>query len=92
MMNRFVKGLSYTFDRNLGFEDRVIRVVLAVAVLVSWFFGVIDGVVGTVLGVLAIMILGTAASARCGVTYWMNANTMGKTEKKRLDDKNISYE
>lgn len=91
-MKRFVRGLSYMFNRNIGIEDRVIRTVIAIAVLISWFFGLIAGVAGTILGVLAIMILGTAASARCGVTYWMNANTMREAEKKRLDDKNISYE
>ena len=91
-MNRFTKGLSYTFKRNIGIKDRVIRTVIAVAVLISWSFGEIGGVVGTVLGVLAIMILGTAAYARCGVTYWMNANTMSETEKKNLDKQNIRYE
>ena len=80
-MNRFIKGLSYTFKRNIGIKNRVIRTVIAVAVLISWSFGEIGGVVGTVLGVLAIMILGTAAYARCGVTYWMNANTMSEKEK-----------
>ncbi|MEM8968759.1 MAG: hypothetical protein AAGE93_20250 [Bacteroidota bacterium] len=83
-MNRFAKGLSYTFRRNLGIEDRVI--------LVSWFFGLITGVMGTVLGILAIMILGTTASARCSVTYWMDINTMNREEKKSLDAKAIRYE
>lgn len=91
-MRRFIKGLSYSFNRNIGIEDRVIRMVIALAVLASWFFGVISGVVGVVLGIIALMILGTAAVARCGVTYWMNANTMSKAEKKKLDDKNICYE
>ena len=70
----------------------MIRTVVAIAVLVSWFFGVIAGVSGTILGILAVMILGTAASARRGVTYWLDANTMGKEEKERMDNKNISYE
>ena len=91
-MNRFIKGLSYAFNRNLGLKDRVIRTIIASMVLISWFYGVVNGVLGTSLGVLAIMILGTAVSARCGVTYWMKANTMSEKEKKRLDAKKISYE
>ncbi len=91
-MNRFQKGLSYTFRRNIGIEDRMIRTVVAVAILLAWIFGVVAGVVGTILGILAIMILGTAASARCGVTYWMKANTMGQAEKNSLDKKHICYE
>ena len=91
-MNRFLKGLSYTFNRNLGRTDRMIRLVLALAVLATWYGGIISGLLGTILGVLAIMILATAAVARCGVTYWMDANTMSENEKKRLDAKGIKYE
>jgi len=91
-MNRFLKGLSYGFSRNLGKKDRAIRMVIALVVLASWAFGAISGTVGIVLGVLAIMILGTAASARCGVTYWMNACTISEKEKTELDKKGITYE
>lgn len=91
-MNRFFKGLSYTFNRNIGKIDRFIRVVLAVAVIVSWYLGLVTGLVGTLLTIFAIMILGTAATARCGVTYWLNANTMSLKEKQTLDKKGILYE
>ncbi len=91
-MKRFFKGLSYTFHRNIGKTDRIIRVVSALVILASWYFGLVAGITGTLLGIFAIMILGTAASARCGVTYWMNANTMSKNEKQELDAKGIKYE
>ncbi len=91
-MNRFLKGLSYGFSRNLGRNDRIIRTIIALAVLASWAFGAISGTIGIILGVLAIMILGTAASARCGVTYWMNACTISEKEKAQLDAKGIKYE
>lgn len=91
-MNRFFKGLSYTFNRNLGKTDRIIRVVIALFVLSAWYFGVVSGILGTILGILALMILGTAAVSRCGVTYWMDANTMTESEKQNLDAKGINYE
>ena len=91
-MNRFFKGLSYTFNRNLGTTDRIIRTLLAVGALVAWYFGTIPGVIGTIVAVFSVMILGTAATARCGVTYWMDANTMSTEEKKALDAKGIKYE
>ena len=91
-MNRFLKGLSYGFSRNLGKNDRIIRTVIALAVLASWDFRAISVTVGIILGVFAIMILGTAASARCGVTYWMNACTIPEKEKAQLDAKGIKYE
>jgi hypothetical protein len=91
-MKRILKGLSYTFRRNLGWQDRVIRAIIAIGVLVSWYFGVIAGTVGLILGILAIMILGTAAAARCSITYMADANTMTRSEKMKLDEKGINYE
>lgn len=91
-MNRFFKGLSYTFNRNLGKTDRIIRVVLSGITIASWYFGLMTGLVGTILVIFALMILGTAATARCGVTYWLDANTMSSEEKQSLDRKGILYE
>ena len=91
-MNRFFKGLFYTFNRNIGKTDRIIRVILAVAAIVSWYFGLVTGLVGTLLAIFALMILGTAATARCGITYWLDANTMSIKEKQTLDRKGILYE
>ena len=91
-MNRFIKGLSYTFKRNLGRTDRLIRTIAAVAALIAWYFGATSGIIGTVIAVFGFMILGTAATARCGVTYWMDANTMSDQEKKTLDAKGVQYE
>lgn len=91
-MNRFLKGLSYGFSRNLGKKDRIIRTVIALAVLASWAFGIVSGTIGIILGVLSLMILGTAASARCGVNYWMKNSTISEKERAELDNKGITYE
>ena len=91
-MNRFLKGLSYTFHRNIGIIDRIVRVIVALALIIAWYFNVIVGLIGTVLAILSIMLIGTAAIAKCGVTYWFDANTMTKVEKQNLDNKGIKYE
>lgn len=91
-MNRFIKGLSYTFNRNLGKRDRIIRTIVAVLIIASWYNGLISGLIGAFLAILAIMILGTVASSRCGVTYWLEVNTMSQDEKTDLDKKGIAYE
>jgi len=91
-MNRFIKGMSYTFHRNLGWQDRLIRVLLAAAAISSWYFGVIAGTIGLILAIMGFMILGTAALSRCSITYFMNKNTMSAKEKARLDAKGVKYE
>lgn len=91
-MNRFFKGMTYAFKRNLGWKDRIIRAVCAFVVIGLWYFGTVTGVIGIVLAVLALMILGTAVSSRCPITYWSKANTMAETEKIKLESKGIEYE
>lgn len=91
-MKRVLKGLSYTFNRNLGWQDRLIRALIAIAILASWYFGYLTGAIGTILGILALMILGTAAAARCSITYMVNGNTMSQSEKAKLKSKGIKYE
>ncbi|MEL7002394.1 MAG: DUF2892 domain-containing protein [Bacteroidota bacterium] len=91
-MNKFFKGISYGFNRNLGVNDRIIRAALGIGILLIWSLGFISGAFGVTLVILGVMILATAIFARCGVTYWMNICTIPKQEKERLDAKGIKYE
>ena len=91
-MKRLVKGLSYSFHRNLGWKDRMIRTISALAALVAWTLGAITGVLGVMLGILALMVLGTAVISRCSITYMIQANTMSAGEKAELDTRGIKYE
>ena len=91
-MKRFITGLTYGFSRNIGLKDKIIRTLAASALITGWFFGIATGVLGIVLFVFAIMLLGTVASSRCGVTYWLDGNTMSTAEKEKLDNKGIKYE
>lgn len=91
-MNKLIKGLTCRFDRNLGKKDRIIRAVISIAVVASWSFGIISGVLGIVLGILAIMLLGTAATARCSINYISNISTVSKEEQTHLSNKGIKFE
>jgi uncharacterized membrane protein len=51
--------------KNMGSIDRVIRVVLAVAFGVLVLTGTVNGVLAIILGVLAVVFLGTAAIGFC---------------------------
>lgn len=49
----------------MGSTDRIIRVVLAVAVAVLYFTGLISGTVAIILGILAIVFLLTSVVGFC---------------------------
>jgi hypothetical protein len=51
--------------KNMGTVDRVIRIVLALAVAVLYFTGKISGTLGIVLGVFAIVFVLTSLAGRC---------------------------
>ena len=80
------------FSRNLGKKDRIIRFVIGVLVLGSWYFGAVAGTIAILLGVAAIMLIGTAAAATCPLNTIANINTLSQEEKKELDAKGIPYQ
>ena len=51
--------------KNMGTIDRVIRVVLALAIAVLYYTGKISGTVAIVLGVVAIVFVLTSLAGRC---------------------------
>jgi hypothetical protein len=80
------------FQRNLGRYDRIIRFVIGVAALEAWYFGVVAGTIAIVVGVAAIMLIGTSAAASCPLNSVANINTMSQKEKDEMDAKGISYQ
>ena len=91
-MSRIIKGLCYTFYRNLGWKDRLTRGISAFMIMTLWLSGILPGAVGVVLGILALMILVTAVVSRCSITYILKINTMSEQEKAKLAAKGIKYE
>lgn len=51
--------------KNMGTADRVIRTIIAVAIVVLYLTGVISGIVAIILGIVAVAFLLTSMAARC---------------------------
>lgn len=52
-------------DRNVGPEDRVVRIVVALGLALLIYLGVLQGVVGIIVGVVAAYLLISGLLARC---------------------------
>lgn len=52
-------------NKNMGSVDRIVRTIAAVVIVVLLLTGALEGVAGTILGILAIVFLGTSAVGYC---------------------------
>lgn len=52
-------------NKNMGTADRIIRVAIGVAIVVLFAVGQISGTAAIVLGILAVLLLGTGLSGIC---------------------------
>jgi hypothetical protein len=80
------------FQRNLGRTDRIIRLVIGILALGAWYFGVVAGTIAIIVGIVAIMLIGTSAAASCPLNSVVNINTMSQKEREEYDAKGISYQ
>ena len=64
--------------KNMGTVDRLIRTVLALAVLVLYLTGQISGMAAIILGVLAVVFLLTSLIAFCPLYAPFKLSTRGK--------------
>jgi hypothetical protein len=80
------------FLRNLGRKDRIIRFVIGVAALGAWYFGDVAGTIAIVIGIAAIMLIGTSAAASCPINSVAKINTMSQKEKDEMEVKGITYQ
>lgn len=92
-MNYFLRGVSYSFNRNIGTLDRSIRTIVGIAAVIgSIYFASSNLLYTTLLGVLAVAQFGTVFSARCIICYFTKQCTIPKKEKEKLEAKGIKYE
>ncbi|MEM6843093.1 MAG: DUF2892 domain-containing protein [Bacteroidota bacterium] len=92
-MNRLVKGITYSYNRNIGWQDRTIRTVVGIlAVVGAIHFFKINLLASILFGVLAVAQFGTVLSARCILCYFAGKCTIDAKEKQSLQAKNIPYE
>ena len=64
--------------KNMGIEDRVIRVLLAIVVGILFLTGTISGTLGVILGVVAVVFLVTSAIGFCPGYVPLKINTARK--------------
>lgn len=62
-------------DKNLGREDRTVRVVVAIGLAVLIYLGLLPGIAGIVAGVVAAYLLITGLLARCVVYKLIDVDT-----------------
>ncbi len=92
-MNNLKRGISYSFNRNIGVMDRTIRTMVGiVAVVGAIYFASSNLLYTSLLGVLAIAQFGTVFSSRCILCYFTKQCTITENEKKILKAKGIKYE
>lgn len=92
-MNRFIKGITYSYNRNIGWQDRTIRTIVGIIAIIGAIYYYKTNLLASILlGVLAIAQFGTVLSARCIICYFAGKCTIDNKEKKVLDAKAIQYE
>jgi hypothetical protein len=92
-MNTIIRGFTYAFHRNIGWQDRTFRTVVGItATIGAIYFFETNLFYTTLLVVLATAQLFTVAMARCIICFFIGRCTIGATEKKRLDRNGIPFE
>jgi hypothetical protein len=92
-MNYFIKGITYSYNRNIGWQDRTIRTIVGIGATIGaiYFFNS-NFTYSILLSVLAIAQFGTVLSARCIMCYFAGQCTIDSKERKSLEVKGINYE
>ena len=63
---------------NMGTVDRTIRVLVGLAVLAAWYFGLVEGTLGIVALVVGVVMIGTAVIRWCPPYALLGINTGAK--------------
>ncbi|MFT3702151.1 MAG: DUF2892 domain-containing protein [Agriterribacter sp.] len=92
-MKKIIKGITFSYNRNMGWQDRLIRTIIAVVAAAGAFYLFTTHLVYSImLAIAALALLATVFSARCMVCYFAGQCTIGNNEKRQLDNKGIKYE
>lgn len=92
-MNYFLKGITYSYNRNIGWQDRSIRTVVGIlATIGAIYFFKLNATYSLLLGVFAIAQFGTVLSAKCIMCYFSGMCTIDKKERSQLDNLGVPYD
>jgi hypothetical protein len=78
-------------DRNVGPEDRVVRIVVALALCVIVYLGYLEGVAGIVTGIVAAYLLITGLLARCVVYKLIGVDTSVQEQPHSTTDERAGF-
>ena len=92
-MNNILRGITYSFHRNIGWQDRAIRSTVAIASIAGavYFFNA-NIFYSLLLAGLALAQVATVLSVKCIILYFLNRNTITNAEQKSLYAKGIIME
>ena len=87
--NRFLGGSSFVLKlinmkKNMGFADRAVRILAAVAIAVLYFTHVINGTLAVVLLIIAGIFILTSFMSFCPLYLPFGINTRKKKEESRV--------
>lgn len=92
-MSSIIRGITYSFNRNIGWQDRTIRTIVGIgAASAAIYFANRNTTYAVLLGVLAVAQFGTVLSARCIICYFTGQCTIDRKERQSLAAKGIHYE
>jgi hypothetical protein len=77
--------------RNVGPEDRVVRIVVALVLCAIVYFGYLEGVAGIVAGVVAAYLLITGLLARCVVYKAIGVDTSVQEQPYSTTDERAGF-
>ncbi len=92
-MSNILKGLTYSYSRNIGWQDRIIRTIfgfLSLAVAVYFYSDMFN--LSIVLAGIFLAQLITVLSSRCMICYFLGQCTITSAEKESLSAKGVPYE
>jgi hypothetical protein len=92
-MNKLIKAITYSYNRNIGWQDRTIRTFVGILAVggAIYFLGE-NYIYSILLGIFAVAQFGTVLSARCILCYLAGKCTIDRKERQTLEAKGISYE
>jgi len=73
--------------KNMGKEDKVIRIVLALVIGLLILTGQLVGWGAVILGILAVVFIGTSVVGTCPIYIPFNISTLKKSEKSEKSEK-----
>jgi len=91
-MRKIIKGVTYAFNRNIGWQDRTIRSIMGLLSLAGAVYLYPESL-GLSLGfaIFALAQAWTVFSARCILCYFAGACTIRKAERDKLTHKGIAF-